>query len=74
MSVKAKFYVQSVKKFSHGFHEVELMPVQFSPEKNENQDWAEATPTGKIEMSITNEAAVDQFKVGAEYYVTFDPA
>jgi len=35
-----------------------------------NVDWSQWTPSGTIEMNITNPAALDQFKVGEEYDLT----
>lgn len=34
-----------------------------------NEEWSKYTPSGRLEMQITNPAALDQFKVGDEYYV-----
>ena len=37
----------------------------------ENSLWAQATPCGSITMSVKNDAAFEQFEMGAEYEVTF---
>lgn len=37
-----------------------------------NQDWSKYTPSGKLEMTITNPGAVEQFDVGAVYEMTFE--
>ena len=39
-----------------------------------NKSWAKYTPSGSIEMSIDNPAALDQFKVGDVFFVDFTPA
>ena len=39
----------------------------------ENENWSKWTPSGSIEMTITNPAALDQFKVGGHVMVTFEP-
>lgn len=39
----------------------------------ENEQWSKWTPSGSIEMAITNPAALDQFKVGEHVMVTFEP-
>lgn len=40
----------------------------------ENVRFTEATPWGSIRLGINNKAALDQFKVGDDYYVDFTPA
>jgi hypothetical protein len=37
----------------------------------ENQRYATATPSGSVEMHVTNEAALNQFKLGKSYYLDF---
>lgn len=39
-----------------------------SPEDN---TYSEATPSAKIEMNITNSAAIDKLQLGKSYYVDF---
>lgn len=39
-----------------------------------NEQWSKYTPAGKVEMSITKEGAIGQFKVGQDYFVDFTPA
>jgi hypothetical protein len=46
---------------------VRLAPVQ----GDENKTWTQWTPGGSIELSITNPAAIEAFKVGQDYLVTF---
>lgn len=51
---------------------VRFSPV-YDPDTNSpNYGWSEATPSGYIELTITNRAAYDQFEVNREYIVTFD--
>lgn len=77
MAVVAKFRVQSRTESASWTGEkgktqesVKLMAV--SDPANEN--WSKWTPAGSIELTITNPAALDQFKVGEEFLVTFTPA
>jgi hypothetical protein len=37
----------------------------------QNQTWSKYTPTGSIELQITNPAAFEQFKLGQAYFVDF---
>lgn len=41
---------------------------------DENKNFWEATPSGTIELYITNEKALDQLEEGEEYYVNFNKA
>ena len=73
-TVQAKFWVSGMGFHSYqpGQHnqcsKVKLQPV-FGPG---NEAWSEATPQGEIELTITNQDAVDLFEPGAEYKVTFE--
>lgn len=40
----------------------------------ENRSFAEATPSGSLEILVTNPAVGGFFELGAEYYVTFEKA
>jgi hypothetical protein len=51
-------------------HIVRFAPV--SGDSDENKEWSKYTPSGSIEMHITNPAAFDQFEENAEYLLTFD--
>ena len=42
--------------------------------KSENFSWSKYTPSGTIEMNITNESALSQFEIGKSYIVTFNKA
>jgi hypothetical protein len=41
---------------------------------HENTKFWQATPSGRIEMSIVNATAAECFEVGKEYFVDFTPA
>jgi hypothetical protein len=51
-----------------------LYPVYSDDPAHENHSFWRSTPTGMIDMSITNPAAFEQFEDGAEYYIDFDRA
>lgn len=79
MTVQAKFWVSGIQHQSpsSAVHDqvatVTLQPV-YAGDDGSNSDWSKYTPSGKIEMCITNPKAIDQFELGGEYIVTFDPA
>lgn len=68
--VTAKFTVASVEDF--GAHrKVKLTPVYSNDPKSPNYSWSKWTPSGSIELTITNPLAYEQFKPGKTYFVDF---
>lgn len=79
MNVRAKFFVSEVKHAatpgSDPFATVILQPVFGSyGDGKDNESWSKYTPSGKIEMSITNPKAIDAFEPGKAYFIDFTPA
>ena len=80
MSVRAKFYVQKIEHVhqttpGEAVANLTLAPVFGSFGNGEvNKDWSKYTPNGKLEMTVTNPAAIEQFEIGKAYFLTFDPA
>jgi hypothetical protein len=71
MTVRAKFKVAEVTQHEQG-SSIKLVPVTSgSPENEQFFKW---TPWGEIKIGTINQAAADQFKPGAEFYVDFTPA
>ncbi|MDE3797610.1 hypothetical protein I7G59_09750 [Sinorhizobium meliloti] len=77
-NVRAKFFVSEVRHVgtpaTDPFAVVTLLPV-FSTygDGKANESWSKHTPSGKIEMNITNPDAIDAFDVGKAYFVDFTP-
>lgn len=76
-TIQAKVVVYEVKesKWADGTkvsEEIIAQPVYGTGE--ENKSYSEATPSGKIELLITNKNAFGFFVKGQEYYVNFIPA
>lgn len=67
--VKAKFCCQSVEDFGYS-KKVNLRPVYGTGE--ENKSWSQATPSGNLEMTITNLEAADYFIPGHDYFLTIE--
>lgn len=45
----------------------------YDPDPNgTNASWSKWTPSGSVQMTITNPQAFDQFEEGQEYMVTFN--
>lgn len=70
--VRAKFRVTEKIERENGYYGVVLYPVVGGSE--ENKEFWKATPGGKIEMFSVNQKAIENFKVGQEFYVDFTPA
>jgi hypothetical protein len=62
--------VEIAKRSYHVGHEQETVKLQpvYGPG---NETWSAATPSGSVELAITNPAALAQFEVGGEYMVDF---
>ncbi len=69
--VTAKFKVQQVNDYG-GYRQVFLSPVYSSDKTSPNYSWSQATPSGKLEMTITNPGAYEQFAVGKTFFMTFE--
>lgn len=73
--IRAKFNCDSVG--DDGYNEtVNLSAVYGNDDKDneENNQFAEATPSGSIEMVISNPSAKGFFKTGNNYYLDFSEA
>lgn len=70
--MRAKFTVQSVKEFGYGGKEAELNAVYSG--NAEDNEFAKATPSGSIKITVDNPAAKDFLVPGKSYYVDFTPA
>jgi hypothetical protein len=70
-TMRAKFRVDSVTCYA-GSREVTAFAVH-SGDPEDNQ-FADATPAGKLSMTVTAGAAKDFFQPGKSYYMDFTPA
>lgn len=52
--------------------QVRFTPVYDTDPNHPNFQWSQWTPSGYLELQITNPPAYDTFEVGQEYLVTFD--
>lgn len=66
--LRAKFACLSVQKWVNS-EQVKLLAV--TKDSEENKAFWDATPSGQVDMSITNSAAFGSFEPGAEYYLDF---
>lgn len=74
--VRAKFYVAGVNLQTWGA----TIVLQAVSRGARNADWSSATPSGKIELTVTNPAAIEQYvralkhRGGPEFFVDFTHA
>ena len=73
--VRAKFRVNNIRTYTddpNGLKTIVLHAV-YDDGIPENQRFAQATPSGTVEITINNPPASDVFKHGQEFYVDFSP-
>lgn len=74
-AVTARFYVYSVERYAGaGNRKIVLQPAYAN---GANKDWAQATPSGRIELSVNAEGAAEQFEQwlmeGTNLHITMEP-
>jgi len=72
MTVRAKFKCTVV---SHNYTD-NAMVVKFqavTAETEENKTWSKWTPTGSLEMYVSNPEVFNQFEEGKEYFLDITP-
>lgn len=73
--VRGKFKLQQIRQHAwSGDGRTLVFNAVYDPDLPEDQKYAQATPTGDIEMHVDNPAALQQFELGKAYYVDFTPA
>ncbi|MEB7925463.1 hypothetical protein NGJ69_17240 [Atlantibacter hermannii] len=73
MTVRAKFHCTSIQKSpDHSSAVVTLGAVTTG--SVENESWSKYTPSGQLQMVVSNPAAFGQFEQGKEYFIDIQPA
>lgn len=70
MEIKAKIVVNELNKTAYG-ETMKASPVYSSDPNDPNKSFSDATPSGAIELFISNKNAHGFFKPGVKYLVTF---
>lgn len=73
MAVRAKFQCNSINKSADNSSAVVNM-MAVTTGSAENESWSKYTPSGQLQMVISNPAAVEYFEQGKEYYIDIQPA
>ncbi|WP_259667921.1 hypothetical protein [Rhizobium lentis] len=74
--VTAKFRCMNINH-AHTGPDSSVATVQMFPvweQDGVNKKWSQATPNGKLEMTITVPETVARFELGKEYFLDFRPA
>jgi len=71
-AMRAKFHVDSVTQFAYATKRAKLSAVHDG--SAENNQFAAATPTGSMEIDVSNPAAMDFLQPGKSYYLDFTQA
>lgn len=72
MTVRAKLQLQSETKHSWGGKTLGFA-CQYDASIPDDQRFMKATPTGSLNITIDNPAAIEQFQLGKYYYIDFVP-
>ena len=73
MTVRAKFQCHNIQKSpDNSTATINLLAVTTG--STENESWSKYTPSGQLQMLISNPAAIEQFESGKEYYIDITPA
>ena len=73
MTVRAKFQCNSIQKSQDNATAVVHL-IAVTTGSAENETWSKYTPSGQLQMVISNPAAAEQFEQGREYYIDIQPA
>lgn len=73
-TVRAKFKVDEVTDYGYGAKRVKLSAVYSHDRNSEDNQFSQATPSGSIEMMVTNPNALEFIQPGKSYYVDFSEA
>lgn len=76
MNVKARFRCTEIKNLLTSSPTDVLATITMIPVYGDgkgNESWSKYTPSGKLEMNVTNPAAIAGFELGKTYELTFAP-
>lgn len=72
MTVRAKFQCSNITKSPDSSTTVVNLTA-VTTGSDENKTWSKYTPSGQLQMVITNPTAADQFEQGKEYFIDITP-
>lgn len=72
MTVRAKLHLKAMTEYEWGGKKL-AFETRYDTSIPEDRRFQKATPSGEIFMHIDNPTALEQFKLGGDYYVDFSP-
>jgi hypothetical protein len=72
--IRGKFVVTSRTEYENINYAKVILEARYDSQLPEDQRFAEATPTGKLEMTVTVPAVIEAFKPGKIFYLDFNEA
>lgn len=71
--ILAKFRVTEKTTYSTspGFTQTKVVLTPMYSENPEDRGFSAATPSGRIELTVTKEGVAEQFPIGEDMFVTF---
>lgn len=76
MNVLARFRCIEIKHLVTGSPSDVMATISLIPVYNDgkgNESWSKYTPSGKLEMNVTNPTAIAAFELGKSYQIEFSP-
>ena len=73
MKTRCKFRVESVTRFASAYEQIKLSAVYDDGISKENASFAASTPSGALEITVTNPAVIGKFVPGDYYYLDLIP-
>ena len=74
MKTRCKFQVGSVERHAYGHETVKMSAVYGGTNTSEeDRSFAESTPSGHLEFTITNKAVIGNIQPGEYYYLDLIP-
>ena len=76
MNVLARFRCIEIKHLVTGSPTDQMATITLIPVYNDgkgNESWSKYTPSGKLEMNVTNPSAIAAFELGKSYQLEFTP-
>lgn len=73
MTLRAKFQCSSINKSPDDSSAVVHLSA-VTTGSADNETWSKYTPSGQLQMTISNPAAAEQFEQGKEYFIDITPA
>lgn len=70
-TIRGLMRVESVTEYGYSKAKTVKFRAMYDTSTEEGRRFAEATPLGNIELFVSNPVALEQFKIGKDFYVDF---